>query len=92
MLRVVDIASHQAGINPAALDCDVVIVKATGGTSYVNPYWREWADATLASGKKLAIYHYCEEYGIYNTPAAEARFFRKIPAGQWRYHMFPHRC
>lgn len=74
-LRVVDIASHQAGINPAALDCDVVIVKATGGTSYVNPYWREWADATLASGKKLAIYHYCMEYGAYNTAAAEARFF-----------------
>ena len=41
MLRVIDIASHQAGINVRNEDCDVVIVKATGGTSYVNPYWRE---------------------------------------------------
>lgn len=82
MLRVVDIASHQAGINPAALDCDAVIVKATGGTTYTNGYpnedndnWREWADATLASGKKLGLYHYAMEYGAYNTAYAEARHF-----------------
>lgn len=75
MLRVVDIASHQEGIDPAALDCDIVIVKATGGTSYVNPLWREWADAVLASGKQLGLYHYCMEYGHFNEARDEARYF-----------------
>lgn len=82
MLRVVDIASHQYPIDPAALDCDAVIIKATGGTRYTNGYpnedhdnWREWAETTLANGKLLAFYHYAMEYGEYNTPAAEARHF-----------------
>lgn len=82
MLRAVDISSAQAGINPAELDCDIVIIKATGGTTYTNgypsedeDYWRKWADATLASGKKLALYHYAMEYGAYSDAAAEARHF-----------------
>jgi GH25 family lysozyme M1 (1,4-beta-N-acetylmuramidase) len=76
-LRFVDISSWQgdAGLDPAALDCDGVVVKVTGGTSYVNPYWREQADAVLASGKLLAFYHYAEEYGIYNAAFDEAVFF-----------------
>lgn len=74
-LRAVDIASHQAGIDPAALDCDIVIIKATGGMSYVNPYWREWADATLASGRQLGIYSYAMEYGHFNEARDEARYF-----------------
>lgn len=82
MLRAVDIASHQAGISIADLDCDIVIIKVTGGTSYVNGYpnededwWRIWADETLAAGKKLAFYHYAAEYGIFNDVPDEARFF-----------------
>lgn len=82
MLRAVDIASHQAGINVAALDCDIVIVKVTGGTCYVNghpnedeDWWRIWADAALASGKLLGFYHYAMERGEYSDPADEARFF-----------------
>nr|DAS21259.1 MAG TPA: hypothetical protein [Caudoviricetes sp.] len=36
MLRVVDVASHQAGIVTGTLDCDAVICKATEGTGYVK--------------------------------------------------------
>ena len=75
MLRAVDISSAQAGISPASLDCDIVIVKATGGNSYVNPYWRQWADEVLASGKQLGLYHYACEYGIATSGKEEARFF-----------------
>lgn len=54
----VDIASWQEGINPAKIDADFVIVKATEGTWYKNPYFKKWADATLKSGKLLGAYHF----------------------------------
>ena len=38
MLRAVDLSSWQEGISPAALDCDIVIIKVTGGIRYINPY------------------------------------------------------
>lgn len=81
MLRAVDIASHQAGINPASLDCDIVIVKVSGGASYENPYWMQWADEVLESGKLLGLYHYAMEYGIRNTARQEADYFLERVSG-----------
>lgn len=83
MLRAVDISSSQKGIDPAALDCDIVIVKVTGGDYYTNgypseaeDYWRIWADSALASGKLLGLYHYArDKRGGYATPETEARRF-----------------
>ena len=95
MLRAVDIASHQAGIDVTALDCDIVIIKVSGGTSYANPYWREWADAALASGKLLALYHYACEYDSEPGGRAEAEYFwheckeykgRFVPILDWENH------
>ena len=57
-LNGIDIASWQAGLDPALVDADFVIVKSTEGTWYTNPYFRKWADATLASGKLLGTYHF----------------------------------
>lgn len=74
MLRAIDISSWQAGIVPSWVDCDVVIVKATGGTGYENPYWREWADDVLASGKLLAFYHFANDLS-WNSASAEAEWF-----------------
>ena len=71
MLRVVDVASHQAGIVTGALDCDAVICKATEGTGYVNPYCDEHYQSAKAAGKLLGVYHYASG-GI---PEAEAEFF-----------------
>lgn len=91
MLRAIDISSWQSGIVPSQVDCDVVIVKATGGTGYVNPYWREWADDVLASGKLLALYHFANDVG-WGSAADEARHFldavgdykgRYIPVLDW---------
>ena len=71
----IDISSWQEGIVPSETDADFVIIKATGGTSYKNPFWREWADNVLASGKLLGLYHYAMEYGSYNSAQAEAEYF-----------------
>lgn len=57
-LNGIDISSWQAGIDLYNVDADFVIVKATGGTLYDNPYFHEMADAVLASGKLLGIYHF----------------------------------
>ena len=57
-LNGIDISWYQRGINIAAVPADFVIVKATEGTGYTNPCFREQADATLNSGKLLGIYHY----------------------------------
>ncbi|MBQ9042618.1 MAG: hypothetical protein IJ111_07355 [Eggerthellaceae bacterium] len=54
----IDIASWQAGINIANTNADFVIVKATEGVNYINPYFKQHADATIASGKLLGIYHF----------------------------------
>lgn len=74
-LHVIDIASWQAGITPSRTKTDAVIIKVTGGTHYENPYWKQWADDVLASGKLLGLYHFAVE-GENNPQAeAEAKFF-----------------
>ena len=70
-LNGIDVASYQAGLDPAKVPCDFVIVKATQGTGYINPDFRRMADAVLAAGKLLGIYH----YGAGKNPISEAEFF-----------------
>lgn len=74
-LRVIDIASWQQGIVPSRVDCDAVIVKATGGTWYENPYFEQWVDDVLASGRPLGIYHYAVESVRWKSAAEEAEYF-----------------
>lgn len=78
MLRGVDVSSWQEGIDIANLDADFVIVKATGGAGYTNPCFRAQADATLASGKLLACYHFANDDG-WSDPDTEAdRFLEAV--------------
>ncbi len=72
-LRGIDIYSGEgdAGIDIWSVDADFIIVKVSQGTSYINPYWRAMADATLNSGKKLGLYHYAAG----KSPEDEANFF-----------------
>jgi GH25 family lysozyme M1 (1,4-beta-N-acetylmuramidase) len=67
----IDIASYQAGIDASEVEGDFVIPKATQGTGYTNPYWREWAQETLAADKELGLYHYASG----GNPIAEADHF-----------------
>ena len=70
-LQGIDIASWEAGIDIYAVDADFIIVKVSQGTSYINPYWWDWAWAVLQSGKKLGLYHYAGG----NDAVAEADYF-----------------
>lgn len=70
-LNGIDISSWQEGINIAGVDADFVIVKATQGTTYINPFFRQWADDTLASGKLLGLYH----FAVTGDAIAQADYF-----------------
>lgn len=74
-LRGIDIASYQAGMNTADVDADFVIVKATQGTNYTNPYMRAQADNAYNSGKLLGFYHYASTNCGGGNPIAEADYF-----------------
>lgn len=67
----IDISSHQGGLNIAAIWADFVIVKVTEGTGYENPFWRSQAEATLAAGKRLGIYHFAND----EDAGEQARYF-----------------
>ena len=67
----IDISSHQGGLNIAAIWADFVIVKVTEGTTYENPFWRAQAEATLAAGKRLGLYHFAND----EDAGEQARFF-----------------
>lgn len=93
-LNGIDVASYQAGLDPARVPCDFVIVKATQGTSYVNPDFKRMAEAVLKAGKLLGIYH----YGAGGNPISEAEFFlntispyigKAILALDWEKHQNP---
>lgn len=72
-MQGIDISNWQAGLTVASLDpaCRFVIVKATQGVSYASPTMTGQADATLASGRLLGLYHYVDGSGA----AAEAKHF-----------------
>lgn len=68
-----DVASYQWDLEPAKMTTtDFVIVKATQGTWYVNPYFEKQYREAKAAGKLLGIYHYFE-----GGPIKEADFFVK---------------
>lgn len=75
-LNGIDIASHQGNINLAVVPCDFVIIKATGGDFYVNPYCDSRYQLAKKQGKKLGVYHYAHE-GKVGDPIKEAEFFLK---------------
>lgn len=74
-LNGVDVASWQAGINFANVQTDFVIVKATGGKGYINPYCDAQYQSAKKSGKLLGVYHYANEKGFEGTAEQEAQFF-----------------
>ncbi|MGM0239856.1 GH25 family lysozyme [Enterococcus sp. AZ103] len=79
MLNGIDIASWQAGINVGAggVAADFVIIKATGGVGYTNPYFQGQLIQAMNSGKEVALYHYANEIGLEGTAIQEAQHFLK---------------
>jgi GH25 family lysozyme M1 (1,4-beta-N-acetylmuramidase) len=67
----IDMASYQASLNLDDISYDFVLIKATQGTSYVNPYCDTHYQEAKAAGKKRAVYHYANG----GNAVDEANFF-----------------
>lgn len=71
----IDIASHQTGIDLTVVPCDFVIIKATEGTTYVNPDYSRAYQQAKSAGKCLGIYHYASGG---NVQAEAEHFLRQV--------------
>ncbi|MDR2672378.1 MAG: RICIN domain-containing protein, partial [Coriobacteriales bacterium] len=73
----IDVSSWQPADIGWWVDYDFMIVKATGGSWYKNPNMEAQANAALARGKKLGLYHYAIEptRASNNSAIAEANWF-----------------
>lgn len=76
-LHGIDIASWQASMNAGKMAVDFVIIKATGGTGYVNPHCDKHFQQAKKAGKLLGVYHYANERGYEGTAKQEANYFVK---------------
>ena len=88
MLKMVDVYSGSPRAFAAQSGVDVVMVKATQGNGYVNPYCDTDYQRAKKAGKLLGFYHYCGG----GNPEAEAKYFYKntknyvgeaVPAVDW---------
>lgn len=64
-LNVIDIASYQSGLDltKANAGLDGVIIKATQGTTYVNPYCNKHYAQAKQAGLLRGLYHYASGVG-----------------------------
>ena len=67
----IDISKHQGDIDLSNVPCEFVIVKATQGTSYINPFFASKMKQADAMGKFIGAYHYASQGGA----IAEAEHF-----------------
>lgn len=58
MLNFLDTSNWQGGYNPALTGADAVIVKATEGTGYVDPYCDPIIQQAMAAGMPWGFYHF----------------------------------
>lgn len=70
-LKFIDISSHQGTIGTLGSDLTGVIIKATEGTSYVNPDLAEQVATARQDGKLIGFYHFSDV----SDAAAEAKHF-----------------
>lgn len=58
----IDISSYQGvnGLDLSIVPSDFVIIKATQGSSYVNPYFERYYKQAIENNKKIGIYHYVD--------------------------------
>ena len=73
----IDISSYQEELNAGIVPSDFVFIKATEGTKYINPTWREQAGQVTQANKLLGFYHFAST----GNPIAEADFFISVVKG-----------
>ncbi|MFE9381770.1 GH25 family lysozyme [Streptomyces sp. NPDC007025] len=70
MIKGIDVASYQSR-TPSLSGMDFVFVKATEGTSYVNPKMRDQAAHARKHGRVVGFYHFVRP----GSMSAQARYF-----------------
>lgn len=73
----IDISSWQADLNLDNIDVDFCMVKATQGTSYINPSCDKHIQQAIKLGLKWGFYHFADG----GNAAKEAQFFYRNCAG-----------
>jgi len=73
-LKGIDISAAQ-DIDVSGLSIDFVVIKATGGTQYVNPKCDTNYQQAKNSGKLKGVYHYYSDGYGGDNPIAEANWF-----------------
>ena len=71
MLKMVDVYSGSPRSYATLPAVDIVTIKATQGTGYVNPNCNQDYAAAKGAGKLLGLYHYAGG----GDPVAEADYF-----------------
>lgn len=71
MLKIVDVSSYQGNYSVGSHGEDGVIIKATEGLGYVNPYCDYVAQQAISRGLPWGLYHYANG----NNPWSEAQYF-----------------
>lgn len=74
MLKGIDISMHQPNIDLATINADFVIVKASEGVGYTDPLFEQHVANTIASGKRLGLYHFARN-DLGNTGTQEATWY-----------------
>lgn len=74
----IDISSFQANLDLSKIKADFVIVKATEGIGYVNPYCDKHMQQAMKLGKTVGFYHYARPI---NDAVAEADYFYENTKG-----------
>lgn len=71
MLNFLDTSNWQGGYNPAITGADAVIVKATEGTNFVDPYCDSIIQQCKSSGLPWGFYHFAGD----SCQTTEAQYF-----------------
>lgn len=79
-MNIIDISTWQRGLDLSALFArnpalDGVIVKSTGGSSYVQDTCDPWVQWLMANGKPWGFYHYLDDDYRHASGKAEAEWF-----------------
>lgn len=70
--NMIDVSSWQTGINVTTSGAQIVVTKATEGTSYVNPDCSRVVQDALKAGQGAGVYHFAHTE---NDPRREAQHF-----------------
>lgn len=72
-LQGIDVSGWNADIDLRKVEADFVLIKATEGTSYENPYYITQAKQALSDGKLIGFYHFADGISKYASKAAKKK-------------------